>query len=227
MALLEEMGTDLVALANNHVFDYGEEALLDTTARLQDAGIPYVGGGANIEEAKRPVFFIINGLKIGFVGASNAEKLRYTPQATENIDAIQKASKECDYLIAYIHWGTEDSNYLNALQQKMGREFLNSGADIVVGGHPHVLQGMEYVNGKPIIYSLGDFWFNSETKYTGLLQLHITMDGLAEMSFVPALQTNYTTQYIKAPEKQEKLYQFLEDLSINIEIDSNGIIREK
>ena len=86
---------------------------------------------------------------------------------------------------------------------------------------------MEYVNGKPIIYSLGDFWFNSETKYTGLLQLHITMDGLAEMSFVPALQTNYTTQYIKAPEKQEKLYQFLEDLSINIEINSNGIIREK
>ena len=240
MALLKEMGTDLVALANNHVFDYGEEALLDTTARLQEAGIPYVGGGVNIEEAKRPVFFIINGLKIGFVGASNAEKLRYTPQATENSagilraydateynDVIQKASKECDYLIAYIHWGTEDSNYLNALQQKMGREFLNSGADIVVGGHPHVLQGMEYVNGKPIIYSLGDFWFNSETKYTGLLQLHITMDGLAEMSFVPALQTNYTTQYIKAPEKQEKLYQFLEDLSINIEINSNGIIREK
>ena len=240
MELLKQMGTDLVALANNHVFDYGKDALIDTTKLLQQANIPYVGGGVNIEEAKRPVYFIVNGMKIGFVGASNAEKLRYTPQATEDTPGIlraydtteynaviQEASKNCDYLIAYIHWGTEDSNYLNSLQQSMGREFLNSGADIVVGGHPHVLQGMEYVDGKPIVYSLGDFWFNSETKYTGLLKLRIDFDGLKEMAFVPALQTNYTTQYIEATEKQRKLFDFLEELSINIKIDDNGIITQK
>lgn len=240
MELLKQMGTDLVALANNHVFDYGKEALIDTTKLLQKAEIPYVGGGNNIKEAKRPVYFIVNGMKIGFVGASNAEKLRYTPQATEDTPGIlraydtteynaviQDASKNCDYLIAYIHWGTEDSNYLNSLQQSMGREFLNSGADIVVGGHPHVLQGMEYVDGKPIVYSLGDFWFNSETKYTGLLKLRINFDGLKEMSFVPALQTNYTTQHIEASEKQRKLFDFLEELSINIKIDDKGIITQK
>ena len=83
---------------------------------------------------------------------------------------ISDAAKQCDYLIAYIHWGTEDTNDFNDVQQQMGREFLNSGADIVVGGHPHVLQGMEYVDGKPIVYSLGDFWFNGETKYTGLFK---------------------------------------------------------
>ena len=59
---------------------------------------------------------------------------------------ISDAAKQCDYLIAYIHWGTEDTNDFNDVQQQMGREFLNSGADIVVGGHPHVLQGMEYVD---------------------------------------------------------------------------------
>lgn len=240
MELLKEMGTDIVALANNHVYDYGEEALIDTTELLSDNRIPYIGGGKNIDEAKQPIYFIVNGIKIGFVGASNAEKYRYTPQATENSagilraydtteynEVIQKAAKECDYLIAYIHWGTEDSNYLNDLQQEMGREFLDSGADIVVGGHPHVLQGMEYVDGKPIVYSLGDFWFNSETKYTGLLQLRITLDGLKEMSFVPCLQTNLTTQYLDTAEEQEKLYTFLEDLSINIDIDSNGVIRAR
>lgn len=240
MSLLEEMGTDLVSLANNHVYDYGADALLDTCDLLEKAHIPYVGGGRDIDEAKRPVFFIVNGIKIGFVGASNGEKIRFTPQATEEHpgilraydtaeynEVIQKAAKECDYLIAYIHWGTEDSNYLNDLQQEQGREFLNSGADIVVGGHPHVLQGMEYVDGKPIVYSLGDFWFNSETKYTGLLQLRITLDGLEEMSFVPCLQTNYTTQYLPTPEEQQDLFRFLEELSINIEIDSNGIIMEK
>lgn len=239
MSILEQMGTDIVSLANNHVYDYGKNALLDTADLLEETGIPYVGGGRDIEEAKRPIYFIVNGIKIGFVGASNGEKNKYTPQATEDSpgilraydtteynQVIQEASKECDYLIAYIHWGTEDSNYYNSDQQNWGREFLNSGADIVIGGHPHVLQGMEYVDGKPIIYSLGDFWFNHETKYTGVLKLNIGFEGLEEMSFVPCLQTGFTTQYLDAAEEQEKLYSFLEKLSPNIEIDSQGVITQ-
>jgi len=236
MELLKQMGTDLVSLANNHVFDYGEEALYDTADLLDEAGIPYVGGGRNIEEAKRPIYYIVGGIKIGFVAASNGERIKYTPQATETSpgilraydtteynEVIRAAAKECDYLIAYIHWGTEDSNYLNANQQAWGREFLSSGADIVIGGHPHVLQGIEYVDEKPIVYSLGDFWFNHETKYTGVLKLQISQSGLEEMSIVPCLQTGYTTQYISEKEKQQELYQFLEDLSIDVEIDENGV----
>lgn len=239
MELLKQMGTDIVSLANNHVFDYGKEALLDTTDLLDAANIPYVGGGRNLEEAKRPVYLTVNGIKIGFVGASNGEKYKYTPQATETEPGIMRAydttaynqiireaKKECDYLIAYIHWGTEDTNDYNENQARWGREFLESGADIVIGGHPHVLQGMEYVNGKPIVYSLGDFWFNHETKYTGVLQLRITKDGLKEMSFVPCLQTGFTTQYLKTQEEQEALYSFLENLSPNIQIDSKGVITE-
>ena len=80
MALLQEMGTDLVSLANNHVYDYGPDALLDTADLLDEAGIPYVGGGRNIEEAKRPVYFISNGIKIGFVGASSAEQYHLRPR---------------------------------------------------------------------------------------------------------------------------------------------------
>lgn len=240
MAILEQMGTDIVSLANNHVYDFGANALLDTADLLDDANIPYVGGGRNIEEAKRPIYFIVDGIKIGFVAASNGEKIKYTPQATEDTpgilraydtteynQVIRKAAEECDYLIAYIHWGTEDSNYYNSSQETWGREFLNSGADIVIGGHPHVLQGIEYVEGKPIIYSLGDFWFNHETKYTGVLKLNISLEGLAEMSFVPCLQTGYTTRYLDTAEEQEELYAFLENLSPNIAIDENGVITEK
>ncbi len=240
MKLLQEMSTDIVSLANNHVYDYGPEAMLDTLQYLTNVDIPYVGGGANLEEATESIYFIVNGMKIGFVAASNAEVNKRTPQATEDSpgilraydttlynQVIQVAADQCDYLIAYMHWGTEDSNYLNELQQEQGREFLNSGADIVVGGHPHVLQGMEYVDGKPIVYSLGDFWFNKETKYTGMLKLNITMDGLKEMSFVPCLQTGFTTQYLSETEDQEDLFSFLEKLSINIEIDEHGVITEK
>lgn len=240
MSLLKQMGTDLVSLANNHVYDYGAEAMLDTADLLDEASIPYMGGGRNIDEAKRPAYFDVNGIKVGFVGASNAEKMRYTPQAEDDSpgvllaydtaefnEVIEQASQECDYLIAYIHWGDEDTNDYNDLQQKLGREFLESGADIVVGGHPHVLQGMEYVDGKPIVYSLGDFWFNDETKYTGLLKLSIGRDGLKEMSFVPCMQEGYETRYLSDPDDQAKLFDFLERLSPNVQIDEAGVVSEK
>lgn len=240
MALLDEMGTDLVSLANNHVYDYGEEALLDTLDYLDEAKLPYVGGGRNKEEADRPIYFIVNGIKIGFVAATNAEIVYYTPAATEDspgvLEAydtaeynqiIEEAAKECDYLIAYIHWGPEDTNQYAEYQTEQGKEFLASGADIVVGGHPHVLQGIEYVDGNPIIYSMGDFWFNDETKYTGLLKLDITIDGLEEMSFVPCLQTGYTTQYLKEASEQREFYDFLQGLSPNAVIDDNGVITEQ
>lgn len=240
MDLLTEMGVDLVTLANNHVYDYGPEALHETCDLLAKASIDYIGGGHDIADAKRAVYYEINGIKIGFVAASNAEVHRYTPQATESspgillaydmteyLDVVREASQNCDYLIAYMHWGTESSNDLNEQQQSEGRQLLEAGADIVVGGHPHVLQGMEYVDGKPIIYSLGDFWFNGKTKPTGLLQLRIDQNGLKEMSFVPCEQTEYRVEYLDEAQEQEELYQFLEDLSINIEIDENGIITQK
>ena len=239
MELLEQMGTDLVSLANNHVYDYGPEAMMDTVDLLDEAGIPYVGGGRNIEEAERPVYFIVNGMKIGFVAASSAEKTKYTPAAGEDSPGIleaydtaefnrviSEASEECDYLIAYIHWGPEDETQHTEEQTEEGTRFLVSGADIVVGGHPHVLEGIRYVDGKPIVYSMGDFWFNDETKYTGLLNLDITYDGLAEMSFTPCLQTDYTTQYISDGAEQREMFDYLEGLSEGVEIDDGGVITE-
>ena len=90
---------------------------------------------------------------------------------------------ECDYLIAYVHWGTEDSDQFEDYQHEQAEELLRSGADIIIGGHPHVLQGLEYIDDKPVIYSMGDFWFNHETKYNGLLELKINGGGLSKMSF--------------------------------------------
>ena len=96
-----------------------------------------------------------------------------------------------------------------------------------MGGHPHVLEGIEYTEDGPIVYSMGDFWFNDETKYTGLLNLEITPDGLKEMSFTPCLQTDYTTQYIEDAAEQREMFDFLEGLSPNIAIDEDGVITEK
>lgn len=239
MKLLQEMGTDLVSLANNHVYDYGEDALLDTLSALKEEEIPYVGGGIDAKEAKRPVYYIVNGMKIGFVAATNAEIVYYTPAATETSpgvleaydtteykELIGEASKECDYLIAYIHWGPEDTTQFADYQKTQGSEFLAAGADIVVGGHPHVLQGIEYVEEKPIVYSMGDFWFNDETKYTGLLQLDLTPKGLEKLSFVPCQQTGYETHYLSEETQRREMFDFLQGLSPNAVIDDEGVITE-
>lgn len=240
MSILKEMGTDIVSLANNHVYDYGADALNDTADLLDKAEIAYVGGGRNKEEAEQPTYYIINGIKIGFVAASEGENYRFTPAATDTTPGIMdcydateynkviaQAASECDYLIAYVHWGPEDDNQYTEQQTTHGKEFLASGADIVIGGHPHVLQGIEYTDDGPIVYSLGDFWFNDETKYTGLLNLNITVDGLQEMSFTPCLQSDSKTQYLTDTEEQRNLYDRLEALSPNISVDNNGVITEE
>lgn len=239
MSILKEMGTDIVSLANNHVYDYGADALNDTADLLDKAEIAYVGGGRNKEEAEQPTYYIINGIKIGFVAASEGENYRFTPAATDTTPGIMdcydateynkviaQAAAECDYLIAYVHWGPEDDNQYTEQQTTHGKEFLASGADIVIGGHPHVLQGIEYTDDGPIVYSLGDFWFNDETKYTGLLNLNITVDGLQEMSFTPCLQSESKTQYLTDTDEQRNLYDRLEALSPNISVDNNGVITE-
>lgn len=240
MKLIEEMGTDIVSLANNHVYDYGPDAFADTVDLLDQAKIPYVGGGRNIEEAKQPVYFVVNGVKVGYVAASRAEITRYTPQAEEEepgvllmyesqefSEVIRNASLECDYLVAYVHWGTEDSDQFEDYQHDQAKELLDSGADIIIGGHPHVLQGIEYIDGKPVIYSMGDFWFNEETKYNGLLDLKVTGEGLKELSFVPCQQTEYTTRYLSEKEEQRELYDYLEELSDGVKIGDDGVIREE
>lgn len=240
MKILEEMGTDIVSLANNHVYDYGAEAMLDTVDYLDEAQIPYVGGGRNYQEAAEPVYFVVNGMKIGYVAATRAEKTRYTPEATEDSpgvlltydteaynQVIEEAARQCDYLVAYVHWGTEDSDQYEEYQHEMAEEFFASGADIIVGGHPHVLQGIEYLEEKPVVYSMGDFWFNDEDKYTGLLEVQISIDGLQEMRFVPCRQVNYTTQYLSNAQEQRELYDYLEELSLNVSIDDNGVIKEE
>ena len=78
-----------------------------------------------------------------------------------------------------------------------------------------------------MVYSLGDFWFNGETKYTGLLNLQVSIDGLRQMQFIPCIQTGYKTLYLEQEEEQRKLFDYLQNLSENITIDRAGIISNK
>lgn len=235
---LNSLSVDLVSLANNHVYDYGPDALLDTFDTLSGAGIPYAGAGRNIEEAKEPVYFISGGMKISFVCATQIERsTRFTKEAgagspgvlrTDDsalyLGAVEKAKSDSDFVVVFIHWGTEGTNYFEKDQQHLARQLIDHGAGLIIGCHPHVLQGIEYYQGVPIVYSLGNFWFNSRTIPTGLMEAVITPNGLNKLQFIPCIQENCSTDLVVSPDKKQKAFQFMEQLSSSITIDTEGII---
>lgn len=243
VAVLEQLGVDAVTLANNHVYDYGKQALLDTFDVLEQAEIPYFGAGRNLDEAMRPLYLEADGRTIALVGASRAEKNKMTPQATETepgilrcydttlfLEAIAEAKENADFCIAFVHWGTEYSFELEQVQTETGKAYLDAGADAVIGAHSHCLQGLEYYNGRPIVYSLGNYWFNEKTLDTMLVQLHFYGDAgedSLEVRIIPAVQADYKTTYAADPEEQRRIYDFLEDISVNVEIADDGAVQEK
>ena len=240
---LKELGVDIVGLANNHIYDYGAEALLDTMDTLDKAEIPYVGAGHNIKEASEPVYMEIQGKTIAFVAASRAEKNKMTPQATDTEpgilrcydttlfdEEIKEADANADIVVALPHWGTEYSTELETVQPQTAHEYIDAGADAIIGAHTHCLQGFEYYKDVPIIYSLGNFWFNEKTLDTMLITLHCygyndkeNMDVI----ITPALQANCTTQYVADEAKQRQLYDRLESISVNAQISDDGIITQE
>ncbi len=207
--LLKDMGADIVSLANNHVYDYGEIGFKDTMAVLDEAGIPYVGAGMNLGEAAEGHFFVINGIKVGIVAASRAEKVPFTPIADYNtpgvmgtynsedfLKAVTFAKSQCDYLVAYVHWGTENSTKLETAQTEMARKYIDAGVDAVIGGHTHCLQGMEFYNGKPIVYSVGNFWFNSKNLDSCVITIELDKQMNSKISILPLKQQNCETRLL-------------------------------
>ena len=183
LSIYSEMGVDMVTLANNHVYDYGDEAFLDMLDSFDEYKIPHIGAGHNISEAKKPYYFIINGYKFAFVSATRAEKYIMTPGATEDslgvfrcydptqlINTIKDLRLENDYVIPIVHFGKEDSHELEDEQVSSAKAYIDAGADVVVGHHAHTLQGVEIYNDKPIIYNLGNFLFNDLVVDTAVFQ---------------------------------------------------------
>ena len=237
--IYDEMGVDLLTLANNHVYDFGEIAFNDMLDSLNEYKMPYIGAGKNISEAKKPYYFIINGYKIAFVNATRAEKIILTPEATENSggvfrcydpepfkDVINDIKKDSDYVIALIHWGREDSHDLEQVQIDTSKIYLDAGADIIIGSHAHVLQGIEFYNNKPIIYNLGDFIFNDETKDTGIFQIKLNNDGNMDYYFIPAKEHDEYTELLYDEEK-ERVIKNMNVWNINAIIDNDGKITQK
>lgn len=238
VSYLQDMGVDLAVLANNHIFDFGEEGLLDTLSTLKEAEIPYIGAGKNIEEASAPVYFIVNDIKIAFVAATQIERLENpdTRGATDSLsgvfrcldpsklyEVVREADANSDFVIVYMHWGTENVEEPDWAQLDQAQGLAAAGADLIIGNHPHCLQGIEYYGDTPVIYSLGNFWFNSKTVDTGMVQVEVDENGLKSFRFVPAIQSDCRVKLAEGTEK-ERILAHMRELSPNVTIDSEGYV---
>ena len=240
--ILTDMGVDIAGIANNHAFDHGEQAFLDTLDILQAEGISYVGGGRSLSEAAAPVIVEKGGMKLGFVAATQIER-NYTPDtrgATQTqagvmrsftpeeyarfLEAIREADSRCDFLVVFIHWGSENTDVLDAYQTDQAAGYIEAGADLVVGGHPHCLQGLGCVEGVPIVYSLGNYWFNSKTVDTALLKVVVADGKLESLQMIPALQHDCRTDHLEGAEKQ-RIIDYLNSISRDgVSLDGEGYL---
>ena len=236
LSIYKEMGVNLVTLANNHIYDYVETAFYDALDSLEEYDIPYIGAGRNLNEAMQPFYYIVGGYKIGFVNATRAEKFILTPEATDTtggvlrcynpsrfISVIEETKKNSDFVIALVHWGKEDSSNLEDVQVETSKMYIDAGADLIVGTHAHTLQGIDFYNDKAIIYNIGDFIFNHETKDTGIFQLKIDDTGSFKYYFIPCKQKDKYTYLLNDSEKIRVLDK-MRGLSPNVSITNEGEI---
>ena len=191
-------GIDIANLANNHSDDFGSRALLATTANVRRAGMTPVGAGRNAAVAYRPVVLERLGLRVAIVGFSVI--LPYEFRATDTTpgtawgfpdqvaSAIRAAKREADVVIATFHWGIELQTEPNEEQRQLAAIAAKNGANVITGGHPHVLQPFETIGETPVAWSLGNFVFaanSPETTRTGIWQLALGRDRVYGTHLVP------------------------------------------
>ncbi|MBR1670169.1 MAG: CapA family protein [Butyrivibrio sp.] len=241
-SILGTMGVDIVGLANNHAYDYGQQAFLDTMTALDNAGVAYAGGGRNIDQASHPVYYLTsNGMKIAIICATQIERLGNpdTKGATEDspgvfrclddallLEKVREAREKNAYVVVFIHWGTESTREIDYLQRDQAKEIADAGANLIIGAHPHVLQKIDYVDGVPVVYSLGNYIFNSKTIDTAMVLVTLHKDGTVNLQFVPAIQSGCTVREATGAE-HDRIIGEMAAMSPTVNIDSNGYISSK
>ncbi|MEV0594353.1 CapA family protein [Nonomuraea cavernae] len=202
---LKAAGVDVVSMANNHGMDYMDTGLADSLAAIKRSRFPVVGIGKNEAEAYKPYRKVVNGNRVSIIGATQVLDAEFIASWTAGGDkgglasaknedrllkAVRQARKNSDTVIVHLHWGTEMQKCPNPAQLSLAPKLVKAGADVVVGGHAHILLGAGYLGNAYISYGLGNFvFYNSNpatTGRTGVLTLTINGRKVLKDSWTPA-----------------------------------------
>ena len=203
-------GFDALSLANNHAGDYGDAALLTTVRLLRESALAPFGAGKDLDDASRPVVVKRNGVRFGFLGFNaigetpmagpgmpGALSVRMPPRTgplqeadlRHVTDQVESLDSRVDVVVVLPHWGTQYTHTPEPVQRTVGRRLVDAGADLVVGGHPHWVQGLDVHDGVVIAHSLGNFVFDMdfmvETQQGVMLEATYWRDELKSLDLVP------------------------------------------
>jgi poly-gamma-glutamate synthesis protein (capsule biosynthesis protein) len=195
-------GVEVANMGNNHSGDYGKEALVDGRANLIAAGVSPTGAGANADEAGSPALFEIGGWRVAVVGfggvvgdaswfaTDDQAGIRDGDDIPSMVEAVEAAAAVADLVVVAIHWGVELDTMPRPEDVERGRAMIAAGADIIFGHHPHRLQPLDVVDGRPVFWSLGNFvWpnFSVAGSTTAVARAVVAPDGTIEACLIPAV----------------------------------------
>lgn len=221
--VLKEEGFFAFTLANNHVMDFGVPGWQSTRNSLLAAGIRFFGAGDNIEQAQQPLILEKNGLRIGILALCEVIQQRRgdlyaTPEKPGTAPLVSGAQlqsqiadlkKQVDFVVVFPHWGHVFDKRVMKSQRRLAKEMIAAGADVVIGHHPHITQEVEIIDGRPVLYSIGNGLFHGHPKKERNISPKVLRSMTAELQFSPAgLQrivltpfntNNLETDYIPQP----------------------------
>lgn len=212
---IKAIDPSLLALANNHILDQGDDAMFATMALLAQWEIPYVGAGKNLAEAMQPYIVEAEGRRIGIYNCAEHEftiaednKAGANPfDPLESPDHVAALKEQCDYVIVLYHGGKEHYRYPTPNLQKVCRKLAEKGADLVVCQHSHCVGCVEKYEGCTIVYGQGNFMFvkyDNEFWRTGML-VKVDFDGEARVSYVPVCKNDNVIRMAEGEEAEKIL----------------------
>lgn len=215
VSVLVDGGVDVVSLANNHTYDFGDDGLFDTLTTLRAHRMPYFGAGADLRSARAPAIVERFGVKVAFLGYFYLDDRNIEPpqvyaaegkpgvagcyRGVECIgrmveEDVRAARELADVVVPYFHWGREGQFEVMPYQRELARRAIDAGAGLVLGAHPHVVHGVEVYRGVPIVYSLGNFVFggnwNPRVQTTVAADVRLSKRGVEELYLLPIRYTN-------------------------------------
>jgi len=222
---LKDAGFDILNVANNHIMDLGEEGFNDTLEVLNRNGLKFIGAG-NRKFSNSSEVIERKGIKLGFLGYyeggfKNFEKGIFLNRINkDDIERdIRNLKSKCDIVIVSIHWGIENVFYPSPKQIKLSRNLINAGANLVLGHHPHVVQGIERHNNGLIVYSLGNFSFiadREKNRNSMILTVKINKNEIEDYKIIPVkINENFIPCIMNNQDKKE-MFSFIDKISLPI-----------
>ncbi|MGE5372646.1 MAG: CapA family protein [Solirubrobacterales bacterium] len=227
--ILAQTGFDVLSVANNHAVDYDSEALEDTLNLLWEKGVAAVGAGENIDEARQPVIIEKDGVRVGFLAytifadtwfhagykrpfRATEERSGVAPLEEEMIlEDLAALKPRVDIVVISLHWGVEYQHTPQPDQVKLAHRLIDQGATLIIGHHPHVIQGVERYNNGLIAYSLGNFVFDQNnhvnTRQGLILQTRLAKRGVKSVSVLPVFIDKSQPYQMTGPDALQLLSQ--------------------